>query len=155
MISRRHFTGVLLSGTVVMACRDSAAEVPAFDQIQRITILTATDWRLDIEMDGSGRLIFGSNPMDVSLIPGGTVKPRAIYDMLAPTLQAKPSDTASIAVSLRKPGQISVTALYSDKVAEVTELFATASKAGRPLEKERFESVLKQAPPFPPAEKKK
>jgi len=106
---------------------------------------------LEIRKDGSGSLIFGSNPTDVAIIAKGSLKPQEIYNALAPTLQVISTGPNSIAVTLRKAGEVSASALYSNNRAVIDAIFDTAKTSAKPINKARFEQLLRETPVRPPA----
>jgi hypothetical protein len=136
----------LVAGGAVFCCRSVSGAVPAFETLEDLTIMTGTGWMLEINMDGSGRLSFGSSVTDAAVVPSGTFNPKAFYKAVAATLRVESSGAKTVAVALRAAGQRSVTALYSPKLAEIKELFATALKAGRPMEKESFAKLVQDVP---------
>lgn len=133
------------------ACADQPAHppIPTFEEVSEITVSMGTGWILEIRKDGSGGLAFGSNPTDVAIIPKGSFNAQEIYNALVPTLREISSGVNSVSVTLRKVGEVSVTALYCNKGPFIDSIFNVAKAAAKPVYKGRFDQLLREKPPLP------
>lgn len=132
-----------------LADSPSAPVVPPFEQIQEITISASKGWILIARPDGSGKLAFGSGPLDVAKIPIGSLDVRKFYNAVVPTLQSNAPGTKSSSIALRKVGEVSVNALYTNNETAVSEILTTARTHAQAVNKSRFDQLLRQTPLLP------
>lgn len=120
--------------------------IPPYEQIQQLSISGSQGWRLTVQSNGSGRLVFGSNPLDVANIPSGSLDVRGFYDAVAPTLQTNSPGTKCFSVTLRRAGDVSVNALYTSNEAAVSKIFAAAKTHAKAVDEARFDALVKDHP---------
>ena len=129
---------------------DAPVTPPSLQDTDQIVIhIVRTGWRLKLNADGSGKLIFGSNPFDLAAIPSGAFDFSEIYNSLLLRLQSNPVDASSVGVAFRKSGEKTATTLYTNNEAALIHIFTIAKQRAQPIDTSRFDQLLKNKPFFP------
>jgi cephalosporin-C deacetylase-like acetyl esterase len=127
----------------------SAPAIPSFNQVERIMIFSHGGWMLNINQDGSGSLVYGSNGGDLARIPEKTFSFQEVYHVLIPHLSSSFPGANAIAVALYvkglEPGT-TIHALYLDDRKRVSQIMAEARAKSVPLDQNQFKELLLEHP---------
>jgi hypothetical protein len=133
-----------------MLLAQSVPAIPSFDQVMGITLFSHNGWQASFSPDGSGGLIYGSAPTDMSIAPKQTFSFQEIYNLLIPHLSGSSTDEKSIAVFIsvkgRPPGTPNC-ALYLDDKSTIKKIMAEARAKSVPLNPTSFKELLLKYPP--------
>ena len=115
------------------------------DTIESFSVTTTSGWILRINRDGSGRLQFGSSPMDATLIPKGACDFSSTVSRLTEATQGE-AGSKVVAVAFRKQNEVSVTTIPLAKPEVGFNLLKTMSEKATPLDKVRFAELMNSRP---------
>ena len=114
--------------------------------IDSLMVVTSSGWILEVNRDGSGRLQFGSGPIDAAILGKGSCDFIAVTSALSEAIKG-PTASGAVSVAFSKLGDTSVVSTPLSRQEVGFELLKILADKAKPLDKVRF-NELRNSHPF-------